>query len=84
MLTAKNSTPSRDWINPDLGYLHSSKARNRVKQWFKQLDYEHHVEWRGPIEMYTLVSARQKTHFFREPVLPRLVISGLIINTGAI
>ncbi|MCU7897624.1 MAG: hypothetical protein KZQ61_02660, partial [Candidatus Thiodiazotropha sp. (ex Lucinoma aequizonata)] len=31
-----------------------------------------------------LTSARQKTHFFREPVLPRLVISGLIINTGAI
>ncbi|MCU7893594.1 MAG: hypothetical protein KZQ62_00400, partial [Candidatus Thiodiazotropha sp. (ex Lucinoma aequizonata)] len=31
-----------------------------------------------------LNSARQKTHFFREPVLPRLVISGLIINTGAI
>ncbi|MCU7880054.1 MAG: hypothetical protein KZQ66_12700 [Candidatus Thiodiazotropha sp. (ex Lucinoma aequizonata)] len=29
-------------------------------------------------------SARQKTHFFREPVLSRLVISGLIINTGAI
>ncbi|MCU7887168.1 MAG: hypothetical protein KZQ59_02095 [Candidatus Thiodiazotropha sp. (ex Lucinoma aequizonata)] len=32
----------------------------------------------------SIVSARQKTHFFREPVLPRLVISGLIINTGAI
>ncbi|MCU7914180.1 MAG: hypothetical protein KZQ63_20900, partial [Candidatus Thiodiazotropha sp. (ex Lucinoma aequizonata)] len=31
-----------------------------------------------------LPSARQKAHFFREPVLPRLVISGLIINTGAI
>ncbi|MCU7887879.1 MAG: hypothetical protein KZQ66_20195, partial [Candidatus Thiodiazotropha sp. (ex Lucinoma aequizonata)] len=31
----------------------------------------------------SLSSARQKTHFFREPVLPRLVISGLIINTGA-
>ncbi|MCG8486408.1 MAG: bifunctional (p)ppGpp synthetase/guanosine-3',5'-bis(diphosphate) 3'-pyrophosphohydrolase [Chromatiales bacterium] len=44
ILTAKNGTPSRDWINPHLGYLHSSKARNRVKQWFKQLDYEHHVE----------------------------------------
>ncbi|MCU7881001.1 MAG: hypothetical protein KZQ66_07585, partial [Candidatus Thiodiazotropha sp. (ex Lucinoma aequizonata)] len=29
-------------------------------------------------------SARQKTHFFKEPVLPRLVISGLIINTGTI
>ncbi|MES9955238.1 MAG: bifunctional (p)ppGpp synthetase/guanosine-3',5'-bis(diphosphate) 3'-pyrophosphohydrolase [Candidatus Thiodiazotropha sp. 6PLUC2] len=44
VLTAKNGTPSRDWINPHLGYLHSTKARNRVKQWFKQLDYEHHVE----------------------------------------
>lgn len=44
VLTAKNGTPSRDWINPHLGYLHSSKARNRVKQWFKQLDYDHHVE----------------------------------------
>jgi GTP pyrophosphokinase len=44
VLTAKNGTPSRDWINPHLGYLHSSKARNRVKQWFKHLDYEHHVE----------------------------------------
>ncbi|MEJ2692637.1 MAG: bifunctional (p)ppGpp synthetase/guanosine-3',5'-bis(diphosphate) 3'-pyrophosphohydrolase [Candidatus Thiodiazotropha sp.] len=44
ILTAKNGTPSRDWLNPHLGYLHSTKARNRVKQWFKQLDYEHHVE----------------------------------------
>ncbi|MEJ2480811.1 MAG: DUF5913 domain-containing protein, partial [Acidihalobacter sp.] len=44
ILTAKNGTPSRDWLNPHLGYLHSSKARNRVKQWFKQLDYSHHVE----------------------------------------
>ncbi|MCU7896853.1 MAG: hypothetical protein KZQ62_19675 [Candidatus Thiodiazotropha sp. (ex Lucinoma aequizonata)] len=31
-----------------------------------------------------LHSARQKTHFFREPVLPHLVISSLIINTDAI
>jgi GTP pyrophosphokinase len=44
ILTAKNGTPSRDWLNPHLGYLHSSKARNRVKQWFKHLDYEHHVD----------------------------------------
>ncbi len=44
ILTAKNGTPSRDWLNHHLGYLHSTKARNRVKQWFKQLDFEHHVE----------------------------------------
>jgi GTP pyrophosphokinase len=44
ILTAKNGTPSRDWINPHLGYLHTSKARNRIKQWFKHQDFEHHVE----------------------------------------
>ncbi|MEN8166635.1 MAG: bifunctional (p)ppGpp synthetase/guanosine-3',5'-bis(diphosphate) 3'-pyrophosphohydrolase [Pseudomonadota bacterium] len=44
VLTAKNGTPSRDWINPHLGYLHTSKARNRVKQWFKRQDFEHHVD----------------------------------------
>ena len=44
ILTAKNGVPSRDWINPHLGYLHTSKARNRIKQWFKHLDFEHHVE----------------------------------------
>ncbi|MCU7898387.1 MAG: hypothetical protein KZQ61_07170, partial [Candidatus Thiodiazotropha sp. (ex Lucinoma aequizonata)] len=37
-----------------------------------------------PLHCSSYYSARQKTHFFREPVLPRLVISGLIINTGAI
>ncbi len=44
ILTAKNGAPSRDWLNPQLGYLHTNKARNRVKQWFKHLDYEHHVD----------------------------------------
>jgi GTP pyrophosphokinase len=44
VLAAKNGTPSRDWLNPHLGYLHSNKARNRVRQWFKHLDFEHHVE----------------------------------------
>jgi GTP pyrophosphokinase len=26
--------PSRDWLNPQLGYLASGKARNKVRQWF--------------------------------------------------
>ena len=32
--------PSRDWLNPDLGYVHSHRARTKVRQWFKaqQLD----------------------------------------------
>ena len=32
--------PSRDWLNPDLGYVRSHRARTKVRQWFKaqQLD----------------------------------------------
>jgi GTP pyrophosphokinase len=44
ILTAKNGTPSRDWINPHLGYLHTSKARGRIKAWFKHQDFEQHVD----------------------------------------
>ena len=43
ILTAKQGTPSRDWLNPHLGYLKSSRARSRVRQWFKREDHEHNV-----------------------------------------
>ncbi len=26
--------PSRDWLNPDLGFLHSNRARSKVRSWF--------------------------------------------------
>ncbi len=40
IVTAKQGGPSRDWLNPDLGYTHSHRARTKVRQWFKaqQLD----------------------------------------------
>jgi GTP pyrophosphokinase len=40
IVTAKQGGPSRDWLNPDLGYVHSHRARTKVRQWFKaqQLD----------------------------------------------
>jgi len=43
ILTGKNSQPSRDWMNPNLAYLTSSRARSKVKAWFRQQDYEQHV-----------------------------------------
>src|SRR6266853_1095541 len=30
----KTGGPSRDWLNPALGYIRSSRARNKVRQWF--------------------------------------------------
>ena len=38
IITVKEGGPSRDWLNPDNGYLHSSRARGKVRQWFNTLD----------------------------------------------
>lgn len=51
ILTAKHSHPSRDWLNPHLGYLKSSRARAKVRAWFKQQDFERNVsEGRGILD----------------------------------
>ncbi|MDF1677269.1 MAG: GTP diphosphokinase [Legionellaceae bacterium] len=40
ILTGKELKPSRDWINPHLGYLKTSRAKAKVLHWFKMEDYE--------------------------------------------
>ncbi|MEN9774642.1 MAG: hypothetical protein RL322_1712 [Pseudomonadota bacterium] len=43
ILSAKEGAsagPSRDWLNPALGYLASARARTKVRQWFNALDLE--------------------------------------------
>ncbi len=42
--TAKESKPSRDWLNPDNGYLQSSKARSKVAHWFRRQNYQENIE----------------------------------------
>ncbi|OGA16015.1 MAG: GTP pyrophosphokinase [Betaproteobacteria bacterium RIFCSPLOWO2_02_FULL_63_19] len=34
IIAAKTGGPSRDWMSPALGYIRSSRARNKVRQWF--------------------------------------------------
>ena len=43
ILTTNNSGPSRDWLNPNLGYIASNRTRSKVKAWFRQQDYEQNV-----------------------------------------
>lgn len=43
ILTNKNPSPSRDWLNPQAGYLISSRSRAKVHHWFKKLDYEKNI-----------------------------------------
>lgn len=43
VLTAREGAPSRDWMNPNTGYLHTSGARSKVRHWFTQQDREHNL-----------------------------------------
>lgn len=44
IITGKSGGPSRDWLNANLGYLHTSRARAKVQHWFKQQDREQNVQ----------------------------------------
>ena len=35
IVATKRGGPSRDWVNPELGYVTSHRARTKVRQWFK-------------------------------------------------
>lgn len=44
VLAGKNPKPSRDWINPHLNYLRTSRAKAKVLHWFKMQDYDKNKE----------------------------------------
>lgn len=43
ILTSKLGSPSRDWLNASLGYLQSTSARAKVRQWFKYQHFDENV-----------------------------------------
>ncbi|WP_025771750.1 RelA/SpoT family protein [Thioalkalivibrio sp. HK1] len=43
ILTAPHPRPSRDWLNPNLGYLGNPRSRASVRNWFKQQDRERNI-----------------------------------------
>jgi GTP diphosphokinase / guanosine-3',5'-bis(diphosphate) 3'-diphosphatase len=44
IVTAKQTRgPSRDWLNPALGYLKTANAREKVRQWFRKQQREESI-----------------------------------------
>jgi len=43
IITSKHGTPSRDWLNPNLGYVTTSRARAKIVHWFKLQDRDQNV-----------------------------------------
>jgi GTP pyrophosphokinase len=44
ILTSKDGTPRRDWLQQGLGYLKTSRARAKVQHWFKAQAREDNVD----------------------------------------
>jgi GTP pyrophosphokinase len=40
IVAAKTGGPSRDWLNPELGFIHSARSRAKVRHWFNVLELE--------------------------------------------
>lgn len=43
ILTGREPNPSRDWLNPNSGYLKSSRARSKVQYWFRLQDRDKNI-----------------------------------------
>ncbi len=44
ILTQKEASPSRDWLNPNLGYLNAPRARQKVATWFRKQDRDKNIQ----------------------------------------
>jgi GTP pyrophosphokinase len=60
VITAKEGGPSRDWLNPELGFLSSNRARAKVRAWFNVLAMAHTVA-RGREAVEKLLQREGKT-----------------------
>ncbi|MFP5440893.1 MAG: GTP diphosphokinase [Gammaproteobacteria bacterium] len=43
IITAKEGGPSRDWLNPTLGFVKTSGARAKIQHWFRQRDRDENI-----------------------------------------
>lgn len=43
ILTSKRGGPSMDWINPDLDYAVTTRARNKIRHWFRKQNRDIHI-----------------------------------------
>ena len=44
LATKKSKGPSRDWLNPTLGYLKTSHAKEKVRQWFRKQERSENIQ----------------------------------------
>jgi GTP pyrophosphokinase len=68
---AKEGGPSRDWLNPDLGFLASHRAKAKVRAWFNER-IKHETIARGREAVEKLLQREGKTATRLEDLAARL------------
>ena len=43
IITTKRGGPTRDWLNPHLGYVKTNRARSKIRAWFRKQDREQNI-----------------------------------------
>ncbi len=67
ILTAKEASPRRDWLISHLGYIKTSRAKNRIRGWFRKQDEEKNI-----VEGKTLCEREFKRHGIK-PELKKVI-----------
>ena len=71
VVTAKEGGPSRDWLNPELGFLASNRARTKVRAWFNE-QARHETVARGRELVERLLQREGRTAFKLEDLAAKL------------
>ena len=69
--TAKEGGPSRDWLNPELGFLASHRAKAKVRAWFNALA-SHETVARGREAVEKLLQREGRTSVNHDDLAERL------------
>ncbi len=84
MTTKSNRGPSPDWLNPNLGYVNSASARQKVRQWFHRQARGSNIE-RGREKLRK--ELRRLNLQLEEPEILRLVrfnsMEDFLLNLGS-
>ena len=69
--TIKDGGPSRDWLNPELGYVASSRAKSKVRAWFNA-QKSHQTIARGRELVEKLLQREGRTAYKLEDLAQKL------------
>lgn len=74
--TSDQLGPSRDWLNTSLGYVKSSRAKTKVRQWFHALDEQRDLAI-GRAKLERFLQREGKTALAHEELASRMGFEGV-------